>query len=66
MSFIALVIKVVTLRTDTLRKGHHFGDAQVAIVFLVVAETEVAEVWQRPAALVADLLHDFGQPLAIT
>ena len=65
MCLIALVIKVMTLCADTLGKCHHFRDAKVAVIFLVVAEAEVAKVWKRTATLVADLLHHFGQPLAV-
>ena len=65
VGLITLVIKVVALRADALCKGHHFRDANIAIVFLIVTEAEVTKVWKRTATLVADLLHHFGQPLAI-
>ena len=55
----------MALGADALGIGHQFRDALVAVVHLVVADLEVAEVGERAAVRQVDLLHHAGQPFAV-
>src|SRR5262245_43000602 len=48
LRFIPLLIEIIALGTHTLRVRHELSDAHIAIIFFVVGEVEVAEVWQCP------------------
>src|SRR5688572_19993357 len=63
--FFSVLVELVGFRADGLGEGHQLAHALVAVVPLVAAQMEVAEVRQRPDARMIGELHDAGEPGAV-